>query len=165
MSEPQEKASETYDPFEPFRSMRDTCLDAMAKAMVEAVNTDAYAKATGTMLESYLTAAAPFREALEKSMAQALQQLSLPSRQEVAALAERFSNIEMRLDDMDAKLDAIRKVLGQRNGSTPRSSRGGEKDVTASATTEDEAGAARTAGGRRKTRRPLVRGKARRPQR
>jgi hypothetical protein len=165
MSEPQEKASDTYDPFEPFRSMRDTCLDAMAKAMVEAVNTDAYAQATGSMLESCLTAAVPFRDALEKSMAQALQQLSLPSRQDVSSLAERFSNVEMRLDDMDAKLDAIRNVLGQRNGSTPQSSGGGEKHVTASAATEDKAGATRAAGERRETRRPFVRGKVRRPQR
>jgi hypothetical protein len=51
------------------------------------------------------------REALDKSMIKALQQLSLPSRQEVAALAERFTNVEMRLDDMDAKLDTIAKIL------------------------------------------------------
>lgn len=168
MSEPQEKASETCDPFEPFRSMRDTYLDAMAKAMVEAVNTDAYAQATGSLLESYLTAAAPFREALDKSMAQALQQLSLPSRQDFSSLAERFSNVEMRLDDMDAKLDAIRKLLGQRNGSTPRSSRGEGQVVTGSPVTEDKTGAAGATGaatGRRGARRPFVRGKVRRTQR
>ena len=59
------------------------------------------------MLDYCLSASAPFKEALEKSMTQALQQLSLPSRQEVAALAERFTNIEMRLDDLDAKFDRL----------------------------------------------------------
>ena len=44
-------------------------------------------------------------------MVQALQQLSLPSRQEVAALAERFTNMEIRLDDVDAKLDQIAKLI------------------------------------------------------
>lgn len=110
MSETQEKAS-AADPFEPFRTMRDSYLDAMAKSMVEAVNSEAYAQATGTMLESYMAAAAPFREAMDKSMKHALQQLSLPSREEVAALAERFANLEMRLDDMDAKLGTILRLL------------------------------------------------------
>jgi hypothetical protein len=90
--------------------MRDAYLDAMAKAMVEAVNSEGYAQATGAMLDGYLTASAPFREALEKTMVQALQQLSLPSRQELAVLADRFTNVEMRLDDLDAKLDQIAKL-------------------------------------------------------
>lgn len=111
MSETQEKNSAAADPFEPFRAMRDSYLEAMAKSMVDAVNSEAYAQATGTMLESYMAAAAPFREAMDKSMKQALQQLSLPSREELAALAERFANVEMRLDDMDAKLGSILKLL------------------------------------------------------
>ena len=87
--------------------MRDTYLDAMSKTMIEAVNTESYAQATGAMLDYCLSASAPFRDALDKSMVQALQQLSLPSRQEVAALAERFTNVEMRLDDLDAKIDRL----------------------------------------------------------
>jgi hypothetical protein len=101
--------NEPVDPFESFRSMRDGYLDAMSKMMIEAVNTESYAQATGAMLDFYLTASAPFREGLDKSIAQTLRQLSLPSRQEVAVLAERFTNVEMRLDDLDAKLD---RVLG-----------------------------------------------------
>jgi hypothetical protein len=89
--------------------MRDAYLDALAKAMVEAVNTEGYAQATGAMLENSLTISAPFRDAMEKSMLQVLPQLSLPSRQDFAALADRFTNMEMRLDDMDAKLDRIEK--------------------------------------------------------
>jgi hypothetical protein len=42
-------------------------------------------------------------------MLQVLQQLSMPSRQDFIALADRFANLEMRLDDMDAKLDRIEK--------------------------------------------------------
>lgn len=111
MNSGQHSDSKPADPFEPFRAMRDAYLDAMAKTMVEAVNTEAYAQASGTMLEGYLSASAPFREAIEKSMVQALQQLSLPSRQEVAVLAERFTNLELRLDDMDAKLGTIEKMM------------------------------------------------------
>jgi hypothetical protein len=109
MSEDPTGSSKPFDPFEPFRSMRDAYLDSMAKVMVEAVNTEGYAQATGAMLENSLTISAPFREAMEKSMLQVLQQLSMPSRQDFTALADRFTNLEMRLDDMDAKLDLIQK--------------------------------------------------------
>ncbi len=100
-----------FDPFEPFRGMRDAYLDAMSKSMIDAVNTESYAQASGAMLDYCLAASAPFREALEKSMVQALQQLSLPSRQELAALAERFTNLEMRMDDLDAKLDRVLSMM------------------------------------------------------
>jgi hypothetical protein len=109
MSEDPMGSSKPIDPFEQFRSMRDAYLDGMAKVMVDAVNTEGYAQATGAMLENTLTVSAPFREAMEKSMLQVLQQLSMPSRQDFSALADRFTNLEMRLDDMDAKLDRIEK--------------------------------------------------------
>ena len=109
MSEDKTESTKPFDPLESFRGTRDTYLDAMAKAMVEAVNTEGYAKATGAMLENSLTISAPFRDAMEKSMLQVLEQLSLPSRQDFATLADRFTNMEMRLDDMDAKLDRIEK--------------------------------------------------------
>jgi hypothetical protein len=101
------KDGNPVDPFEAFRGMRDSYLDAMSKVMINAVNSEEYAQATGAMLNSSLMASAPFREALDKATAAALQQASMPSRQEVAALAGRFTNIEMRLDDMEAKLDRI----------------------------------------------------------
>jgi hypothetical protein len=111
MPETNDDQAKPFDPFESFRGMRDAYLDAMSKTMIEAVNSDSYAQTTGAMLDYYLTASAPFREAIEKSMAQGLQQLSLPSRQELAALSERFTNVEMRLDDLDAKIDKILKVV------------------------------------------------------
>src|SRR3569833_611346 len=98
MPEPNEDKPKTLDPFEPFRDMRNAYLDAMSKTMIETVNSEAYAKATGAMLDMSLTATVPFREAMEKAMLHAMQQLSLPSRQDVAALAERFTNLELRVD-------------------------------------------------------------------
>lgn len=105
------EAPKSFDPFEPFRGMRDAYIDAVSKSMIEAVNTEGYAQATGAMLDYYLTASAPFREAVEKSMTEVLQQLALPSRQDVTNLAERLTHVEMRLDDMDGKLDRIMVLL------------------------------------------------------
>ena len=102
-----EKNATAADPFEAFRKMRENYLEGMSKVMIDAVNTEEYAQATGALLNNYLTLSAPFREALDKAMIMALEQFSLPSRQQVVALAERFTNLEMRLDDLDAKLDRI----------------------------------------------------------
>ncbi len=109
MSEHQNQGSEgkTYDPFKPWREMRDAAMDAWAKSMMQAVNTEAYAQATGTMLDAYLTAMAPFREIVEKTVTRALEQSNFPTRSDVIAIAERLTNIEMRLDDLDAKLDSM----------------------------------------------------------
>jgi len=113
MADKQASNGKDYDPVSAFREMRDNYLDAWAKAMVETVNTDAYAKATGMMLDTYLSASSPFREAVEKAMLQTLQQLSMPSRADFVSLAERVTNIEMKLDDLDAKLDRVEKLLAQ----------------------------------------------------
>ena len=110
MSNGETPKEKPHDPFEAFRGMRDAYLGAMAKTMTEAVNTEGYAQATGAMLDTYLTVSAPAKEALDRSMLQALEQLSLPSRTDMLNLAERFTNIEMRIDDMDAKLDQLLKL-------------------------------------------------------
>jgi hypothetical protein len=117
-----------YDPMGAWREMRDTWLDNWAKVMVEAVNTDAYAKATGGLLNNYLTASTPVREAVDKIMLSLLAQLSMPSRADVVSVAERMTNLEMRLDDMDAKLDRIERSFGKPAVAKPvrRGKKGGQ---------------------------------------
>lgn len=122
-----EKNGTAADPFEAFRKMRDTYLEGMSKVMIDAVNTEEYAQTTGTMLNNYLTLSAPFREALDKAMIMALEQFSLPSRQQVVALAERFTNLEMRLDDLDAKLDQIVEVSSAARTTTAGISHDGKR--------------------------------------
>ena len=120
MVEVKEEKDKVYDPFAPLREMRDAYLESMSKTMAQTVNSEGYAKASGAMLDYYLTASAQFREEIEKMTAQALQSLSLPTRQDVASLAERFTNVELRLDDLDAKLDRILNLFTQVR-STPSS--------------------------------------------
>ena len=110
MADEANKSSKPFDPMEPWRGMRDAYLDTWSKSMVEMVNTEAYAQATGAMLDTYLTVSTPFREAVEKAMLKTLEQLAMPSRADIVSIAERMTNIEMRLDDLDAKLDEMHKV-------------------------------------------------------
>jgi len=126
MAEEQATNGKPFDPLESFRQMRDTYLDACAKAMIGVVNTDAYARASGAMLDTYLNMSAPFRETVEKAMLQTLAQLNMPSKADFVSLAGRLTNVEMRLDDMDAKLDRIEALLARR-GRRPAAARRGAR--------------------------------------
>jgi len=94
-----------FDPFEAWRGIRNESLDAWSKVMIQAVNSEEYAKTSGAMLDAYLTASIPFNEMLKKAMTQALQQANMPTRSDFISLAERMTQVEMRIDDIDAKLD------------------------------------------------------------
>ena len=116
MAEDPVRDGKKFDPMEPWRGVRDVYLDAWGKTMVDMVNSEAYAQATGAVLDSYLTVSAPFREAIEKAMLKTLEQLAMPTRADVVSMAERMTNIEMRLDDLDAKLHGILRLIMQAGG-------------------------------------------------
>jgi polyhydroxyalkanoic acid synthase PhaR subunit len=134
MGEDPTQDGKRFDPLDAWRGVRDIYMDAWAKNMVEMVNSEAYAQATGAMLDTYLTASTPFREALEKAMLKTLEQLAMPTRADVVSIAERMTNIEMRLDDLDAKLDIIQRLITQAGGPRPQSRKAqptAKKTVTA----------------------------------
>jgi len=110
----------TFNPFDPtgmLKNMRDNYMDSWSKMMIQLVHTDEYAQATGTMLDAWLATSQPFRSLMEKVFTQVLAGLNMPSRPEVISLAERLTNIEMRLDDLDAKLDELKQTTGKAAGS------------------------------------------------
>jgi polyhydroxyalkanoic acid synthase PhaR subunit len=96
---------QAFDPFAAWKNMRDTGMDSWSKMMIQLVNNDAYAQASGAMLDAWLTSSAPFRKTIESAMTQVLMQLNMPTRTDITSLAERLTHIEMRLDDLQAKLD------------------------------------------------------------
>lgn len=162
MSQPPDAAN-PFDPFGLWKNTQGATLDAWSKAMIELVNTDAYAEATGRMLDSYLTVSAPVRKLLEQTMAQVLAQYNLPSRSEVLSLAERFTNIEMRLDDLDARLDTIQRAaeqVGRPTAAAAAAAAAAPEAAPAEAPTANTTPAARrgarnnTAAGRRATNTP-----------
>ena len=61
-----------FDPLGFWRTTQNASLDSWSKAMIELVNTDAYAEATGRMLDTYLSASLPMRKVVEQAMAQVL---------------------------------------------------------------------------------------------
>jgi polyhydroxyalkanoate synthesis regulator phasin len=98
---------ETFNPFDPtgmFKSFRDGGMDNWSKLMIQLVNSDAYAQATATMLDTWLSSSSVFRKLIESTVTQVLTSLNMPTRADITNLAERLTNIEKRLDDLDAKL-------------------------------------------------------------
>jgi hypothetical protein len=121
------QTNDTFNPFDPtgmLKNLRDANLDAWSKTMIELVNTDAYARATGTLLDAWLSNSAPFRKAVESALTQALTSLNLPARSDVTTLAERLTNIELRLDDLDAKLDEALRAPKGRSGARAKAGNG-----------------------------------------
>src|ERR1700687_4059580 len=119
----------------PWRAAGAIYMDGGGKTMVDMVNSEAYAQAAGAMLDSYMTVSAPFREAVEKAMLKTLEQLAMPSRADVVSIAERMTNIEMRLDDLDAKLDNIQRLI-VKVGAAPRSPAGKAPQASKKKTTK-----------------------------
>lgn len=105
MSQPEAKPN-VFDPLGVMKGLRDASLEQWSKVMGDLVQSEQYARATGEMLDAYVSAAAPFRDALQGAIAKSLAEWNLPSREDVTRIAERMTNIELRLDDMEAKLDA-----------------------------------------------------------
>jgi hypothetical protein len=101
----------TLDPFGTLRAMRDANLATWSKLMIDLVNSEAYSQATSQWLDTYMTISQPFKRVIETTMAQVLTGLNMPTLAEVTSLAERMTNMEMRLDDLDAKLDDILRVI------------------------------------------------------
>jgi hypothetical protein len=102
--------SEAFNLFDPtglLKNFRDVNQEAWSKMMIQLVHSEAYAQATGALLDTWLANSAPFRKALEEAMAKVLANFNMPTRQEVISLAERLTNLEFRLDDLDARLDEI----------------------------------------------------------
>jgi hypothetical protein len=111
-----------FNPFDPtgmLKTIRDANMETWSKMMIDFVNTDAYARLTTETFNAALANSMPFRKMLEVAMTQALANLNMPSRAEFISLAERLTNIEMKLYDMDAKLDECLRAA-RRNGAAAK---------------------------------------------
>ncbi len=137
MTNNQNEGFDFTDPVGTWRTFRDANLDAWAKGMATMVNTETFSKALGIQLDTMLAASAPMQKAMNQYMEAYLKQANLPSRSEVVSLAQRMTNIEMRLDDMDARLDEILAAL--RALATPATEAAEDAQAAESSTESDSA--------------------------
>jgi hypothetical protein len=95
--------------FERARGLRDSAMEDLAKVTLAWTSSHAYQSLNAAISRPTLLAAAIFRKATEAAMADALARLNMPSREDVLALSQRLTRIEMVLDDLGAGMDQIRR--------------------------------------------------------
>ena len=134
--------NDTFNPFDPaglFKGMRDSGVESWSKTMIELVNTETFARAMGTTLDAWLATSGPLHKAIENAMTRVLTGLNMPTRADVTALAERLTNIELRLDDLEAKLEEGRRAAnGTGAGHAPGRRRGGRGHEAGPGTGENQ---------------------------
>jgi len=106
MSEPK-----TDDPFSRMLQFYDDWTKTWAGTMSQMVSSKPVADSMAQQMETSLSAMGLMRRQMGEMMAQMLQQMNLPSRQEVLGVGERMTQIEMRLDDLEAKMDEALDLL------------------------------------------------------
>jgi len=107
----QDEKPQASDPFAQMVQFYDDWTKTWAGAASEMVSSKGFADSVAQQLESTLSMTQLMRRQMSEIMEQSLQQMSLPSRKQVVSLAERLTNLEMRLDDMEAKLDEALELL------------------------------------------------------
>ena len=107
----QNKDQADFDPLAMWKEWQTASLSTWSKIMSETVSSEDFAQSMGQSLDDYLETTTPVRKKIEKAIEQYLQQMNMPSRQEVISIAERLTQLELRIDDMDAKMDDMLDLL------------------------------------------------------
>ena len=70
-----------------------------------------FAESMGQQMQGFLEATKLVRQQMKTAMEQSLQQMNVPSREQIVSLAERLTSVEMRVDDIEAKVDECLDLL------------------------------------------------------
>jgi chromosome segregation ATPase len=101
----QQDNTNSMNPFGPWQALGEANMNAWSRMMTNAIRRDVFTQVLGNYLDTYLTTSEAFQKAIVQYMNGLLPRLSLPSRNEVTALAEHVSTIEQCLNDLDAKTE------------------------------------------------------------
>jgi hypothetical protein len=99
------------DPFAQMFQFYDSFQKTWSGVMSEAVGSKSFAESMGQQLESSLDTMTLFRRQFGDLMEQYLRQMSLPTRKEVISIAKRLTQLEMAIDDLNAKVDEVLDLL------------------------------------------------------
>ena len=98
------------DPFELWRQIYETNEKAWNTVLERTVNNPAFAESSGKILETFLSAQKTVRD----NMRQYLEQINLPTREDVARLGELIIALEEKVDQLDDRLASIERTLATR---------------------------------------------------
>jgi polyhydroxyalkanoic acid synthase PhaR subunit len=110
MSQPPDKSSSSprsSDPFELWRQIYETNERAWNAVLERTVNNPAFAESSGKILETFLSAQKTVRD----NMRSYLEQINLPTREDIARLGELIVALEEKVDQLDDRLARIESNL------------------------------------------------------
>jgi uncharacterized protein Yka (UPF0111/DUF47 family) len=100
-----------FDPFGPYIQFTDSWVKSWSDVLSKTVASPEVAETMGQQLEVMLEAGKLMRQQTRLLMEQVMDQTNLPSRDQVVSLAERLTHVEMRVDDIEAKVDESLDLL------------------------------------------------------
>jgi len=103
------------DPFAHMLQFYDNWAKSWANSMSEMVASPRFAETMAQQTEGSLEFWSLVNKQVGEAMEQYLQRMSLPTHGEVMSLAQQLTAVEMRLDDVEAKLDEILEQLTTNN--------------------------------------------------
>ena len=103
----QPSASRPVDPFELWRQIYETNERARNSVLERTVNNPAFAESSGKILETFLAAQKTVRD----NMRSYLEQINLPTREDIARLGELIVALEEKVDQLDDRLASIEATL------------------------------------------------------
>ncbi|MBI2080948.1 MAG: hypothetical protein HYT86_04350 [candidate division NC10 bacterium] len=90
-----------------WKKFQDEWVEAWAKVMTQAMGTDTFAAALGKHLDQHLSAVGPVRKQMTEAGEEYLRALNLPSRRQVADVAELVVSLESRIEALEEKIEAL----------------------------------------------------------
>ncbi len=103
---PFDRAQDTSDPFEAWRQIAAAQEKQLSALFERAAGSDAFAQSLSKALEAYLNATQVSRENVERFLAAS----NLPTRAEVARLAQRVDDLTTRIDELIHQIKKKKKT-------------------------------------------------------
>ena len=108
MTSPESQSSRRPpDPFEVWRQIYETNERAWNAVLERTVNNPSFAESSGKILETFLAAQKTVRE----NMRSYLEQINLPTREDIARLGELIVALEEKVDQLDDRLATMEAIL------------------------------------------------------
>lgn len=102
-------STQFQDPFTLWKKLYDQTEEQWGKTLGETVKTESFSAWLGFMQKQMLE----YQDAVRKTTERYLEHAHLPSKQDLANLAELIINVETKVDALDAKLDQVTDLLQQ----------------------------------------------------
>src|ERR671932_2070627 len=107
MSSSENQSPRPPDPFELWRQIYETNERAWNTVLERTVSNPAFAESSGKILETFLSAQKTVRD----NMRSYLEQINLPTREDIARLGELIVSLEEKVDQLDDRLASVERAV------------------------------------------------------